>query len=171
MGEYKGKRTQSPRKGRAAVLPERRSLLGAGMMSGTSADGIDVAIIRISPVARGHRVTLLGFRTHPYPPGFRRLLLRNSDPKTANLDQISTLNILTAELFANAVLELSASLGLPTSRLDFIGSHGQTICHLPGKIRLFGHQIRSTLQIGHPSVIAKRTGVMTVGDFRVGDIA
>ncbi len=140
-------------------------------MSGTSADGIDAAVVRFTRATRGYRLELLGFRTYAYPPGFRRLLLRNSDPATAALDELSTLNILTAELFSDALLRLLASLRLSPGEIGFIGSHGQTVGHFPAPRKCFGHQIRSTLQIGHPSVIAKRTGVTTVGDFRIGDIA
>lgn len=171
MHKYKRKTAQSPRYRPGASLSRSGSVIGAGLMSGTSADGVDVAIVRFTPGPRGLRLRLLGFRTYPYPPGFRRLLLNNSDPATAKLDQISTLNILTAELFSDAVSNLAFSLGMSLRDIGFIGSHGQTVCHIPGKRKMFGHEIRSTLQIGHPSVIAKRTGVTTVGDFRVADVA
>jgi anhydro-N-acetylmuramic acid kinase len=140
-------------------------------MSGTSADGVDVAIVRFTEAAGGTRMRLLGFRTYPYPRAFRRFILENSDPATARLDAISTLNILVAEFFGDALMKLAASLRMPLSRIGFIGSHGQTVCHLPRPARAFGRTVRSTLQLGHPSVIAKRTGVTTVGDFRVADVA
>ncbi len=146
-------------------------MIGAGLMSGTSADGVDAAVVRFTRLRDGHRVELLGFKTYPYPRGFRRLLLRNSDPASATLAELSTLNILTAELFSDAILRLLSSLRLSSRDLGFIGSHGQTVGHFPARRTLFGHEVRSTLQLGHPSVIAKRTGVTTVGDFRIADVA
>ncbi|HLB00348.1 MAG TPA: anhydro-N-acetylmuramic acid kinase [Bacteroidota bacterium] len=169
--------TQNPRRrgaGRRRSLPGRsggRSLLVAGLMSGTSADGIDAALLRFTPGRGGLGMRILGFRTIPYPGGFRRLLLKNSDPRTARLDEISGLNILVAGLFSDAVRDLVSSLGFRIRDLALIGSHGQTIGHYPAGTKLFGRTIRSTLQVGDPALIAKNTGVPTVGNFRTGDIA
>jgi anhydro-N-acetylmuramic acid kinase len=171
MSKYRRKTVQSPRRRPPlAGLPDT-PVIGAGIMSGTSADGIDVALVRFAPVRGGHSLRLLGFRTHPYPAGFRSLLLKTSDPATADLGDLSSLNVLVAELFSDALEGLVASLGMSLRDVGFIGSHGQTVCHLPAARRMFGRRVRSTLQIGHPSVIAKRTGVTTVGDFRPGDVA
>jgi anhydro-N-acetylmuramic acid kinase len=162
---------QSPRK-TASILPRLdRSVLGAGLMSGTSADGIDVAIVRFTPGARGLALRLVGFRTEPYPRGFRRFLMEQSDSRTATLAGISTLNVLVAEYFSDALLRVAGSLGIDPRRIAFAGSHGQTICHLPDLTPVFGRKVRSTLQVGNPSIIAKRTGILTVGDFRAGDVA
>lgn len=165
------KEFQSPRTGKLRAGRGRKSFLAAGLMSGTSADGIDAVLVRITPGAGAPRLRLLEFRTFPWPPGFRSFLLRNSDPETARLDEISALNILLAELFSGAVIRLARMAGIAPGRIDVIGSHGQTIGHYPRTRKLFGIPVRSTLQIGHPGLIAKRTGVTTVGDFRVGDIA
>lgn len=160
---------ESPRPSAHAAMDLKRSAIVVGLMSGTSADGVDAAVVRI---ARGSgRPRLLAFRTFPYPGRLRDMILRNSDPRTARLDEVSTLNFLVAEFFADAAIRLLRSARVPRSRVDAIGSHGQTIGHYPGMKTLFGRKIRSTLQIGHPAVIAKRTGITTVGDFRVGDIA
>lgn len=171
MRQYRRKAVQSPRRARAVTARRDGPVIGAGLMSGTSADGVDVAIVRFTPAVGGVRLRLLGFRTVPYPRGFRAELLRNSDSSTATLAGISTLNILVAELFSEALLGLAASLGIPPRKIAFAGSHGQTICHLPDPVAAFGRKVRSTLQIGNPSVIAKRTGIVTVGDFRAGDVA
>jgi anhydro-N-acetylmuramic acid kinase len=171
MGKYRRKTAQSPRRGAAIVPGLTGPVIGAGLMSGTSADGIDVAIVRFSPAPRGLRLRLLGFRTAPYPKGFRSFLLKNSDSRTADLAEISTLNVLVAEFFSDALLGLAASLDIDPGDISFAGSHGQTICHLPGPTPAFGRRVRSTLQVGSPSLIAKRTGIVTVGDFRAGDVA
>jgi len=140
-------------------------------MSGTSADGIDVALVSFTPRRDGTAMRIIGCRTIPYPKGFRAFLLKNSDPGTARLDQISDLNFLVAEFFSGALSRTCTSLGIAVGELDLIGSHGQTISHSPKARRLFGKKIRSTLQVGDPAAIAKLTGVPTVGNFRAGDVA
>ncbi len=140
-------------------------------MSGTSADGIDAALVRIEGSGLRTTVRPLGFRTYPYPRGFREFLLKNSDPATARLDDLARLDYLIAALFAEAATALVRGAGRTMKEIDLIGSHGQTVQHLPDPAKLFGRNIRATLQLGNPSVIAKLTGVVTVGDFRSGDVA
>lgn len=124
----------------------------AGIMSGTSLDGIDVAVVDI----RGRKIDVTGFRTFPYPEAVRRRLLgvSNSETHTA---EISRLNFLLPELYAKAVKRC----GVPLETIELIGCHGQTIFH----------ERRNTLQIGDGSVLAERTGVPVVSDFRPRDIA
>lgn len=150
-----------------ARLDAKKTLRVAGLMSGTSADGVDVAFTEIGP--RG--VELLAFHTFPYTAAVRRQLFRLFQPQTARVDDICHMNFLIGELFADAVSALARRRRIPLSSLDLIGSHGQTIYHIP-KGRVAGaRRIRSTLQIGEPSVIAERTGVTTVADFRPRDVA
>jgi anhydro-N-acetylmuramic acid kinase len=139
----------------------------AGLMSGTSADGIDVAIVDIA----GGKVRLLAFEVFPYPRALREEILRLCRPESARLDDICHYNFVLGEVFASAVTQLCAKSGIALSSLDLIGSHGQTIYHNPRGRRYRGRTVRSTLQIGEPSVIAQRTGVTTVADFRPRDIA
>lgn len=140
-------------------------------MSGTSADGIDAVLVEVTGSGAGTRVRELEFQTYPYPPGLKKFILRNSDPATARLDDITRLNVLLAELFADAVKKIVRRSGRKLEKIDLIGSHGQTIQHQPLLKTMFGRMIRGTLQIGSPSVIAKLTGVATVGDFRLADVA
>ena len=140
-------------------------------MSGTSADGIDAVLIEVSGSGTRTRFRRLAFQTFPYPPGFKSFILKNSDPRTARLDDLARLNVLIALLFADAAKRIVRKAGKLPSEIDLIGSHGQTIRHLPDALRMFGRAVRSTLQIGSPAVIAKATGILTVGDFRLGDIA
>jgi len=135
-------------------------MIVAGLISGTSLDGIDVAIVDLAQV---RRPVLLGFRTVPYPAGVREAILSISNAPT-HTAQVSRLNFLIGELFADAV----GSCGLP---IDLIGSHGQTIFHEGEPVELFGHRVASTLQIGEPAVIAARTGIPVVADFRPADMA
>jgi len=136
-------------------------------MSGTSADGVDVAIVDI----RGRKVDLLAFETFPYSAGMRRSILALCRPETARVDDICHLNHVLGEFFASAVITLCEKSGIPLVSIDLIGSHGQTIWHNPQGPRHSGRVIRSTLQIGEPSRIAQRTGITTVADFRPRDMA
>lgn len=124
----------------------------AGIMSGTSLDGIDVAVVDI----RGRRFDVAGFRSFPYPADVRRRLLAVSNRET-HTAEISRLNFLLPELYAKAVKRC----GVPLESIDLIGCHGQTIFHERG----------NTLQIGDGSVLAERTGKPVVSDFRPRDIA
>ncbi len=152
-------------------LTRKKKKLVIGLMSGTSADGIDAALVDIRGIGTETQVKLLAFETFPFPKNFKQFLLKNSYAETARLDDIARLNFLLGELFADAAITLSKKANVKLSDVDLIGSHGQTIHHLPEKKLLFRKRIRATMQIGEPSVIAKRTGVVTVGDFRVADVA
>jgi len=145
----------------------RRRLRVAGLMSGTSADGVDAAIVDIGP--RG--VHLVAFETFPHPPDLRRRIFKLFDPAQARVDDLCHLNFVLGEAFAAAVVRLARKSGVPLASIDLIGSHGQTVCHLPEGRRFGRRTVRSTLQIGEPSVIAERTGITTVADFRPRDIA
>ncbi|HEV57013.1 MAG TPA: hypothetical protein ENN87_05885, partial [Phycisphaerales bacterium] len=150
-----------------AQLAAKHRVRVAGLMSGTSADGVDVAVVDV----RGRAVDLLGFRVYPYPPAVRKAVLDLCRPESARLEDICHYNHVLGELFAEAVVALCREEGLPLRSIDLIGSHGQTICHLPQGRRYGRRTIRSTLQIGEPAVIAHRTGITTVADFRPRDMA
>jgi anhydro-N-acetylmuramic acid kinase len=136
-------------------------------MSGTSADGVSAAIVEIAPRC----IRTLAFRTFPWPPEIRKRIFALFQPETARLDEICRLNFLLGELFAGALIALARSSRIPLRSIDLVGSHGQTICHLPQAGRSGRRNAGSTLQIGEPSVIAERTGIPTVADFRPRDIA
>jgi anhydro-N-acetylmuramic acid kinase len=152
-------------------LSKKNKKLVIGLMSGTSADGIDAAIVEITESGTETKIKQIAFETFPYDSKIKDYILRNSDAQTAKLDDIVRLNFLLGELFADAVLALVKKAGLKINEIDIIGSHGQTIHHLPENKKLFGKIISATLQIADPCVIAKRTGILTVGDFRTADIA
>jgi len=152
-------------------LIRKKEKLVVGLMSGTSVDSIDAVLAVIKGNGTSTRFKQLAFHTHHYPKEYQKFVLQNSLPRSGSVDAISTLNILSAHFFADAVKALAKKANIPLSRIDLIGSHGQTIHHLPEIQKLFGKKIRSTLQIGDPSTIAKLTGIITVGDFRTGDMA
>jgi len=150
-----------------AKLASKSKLRVAGLMSGTSADGVGVAVVDI----RARQVRLLAFDTFPYVSALRKGILGLCRPETARLDQICHYNHVLGEVFADAVLRLCEESDISLGSIDLIGSHGQTIYHYPKGGRHGGRAIGSTLQIGEPSRIAQRTGITTVADFRPRDMA
>jgi anhydro-N-acetylmuramic acid kinase len=155
-------------------VPERHSRGGrlvVGLMSGTSMDGIDAALVRISGPATQPRVRLLGFEMIPYPVPVRRMILRVAAGEAAAAGEISQLNFLLGEFFAEAAQRVSRTARVSPTRLAAIGSHGQTVYHQGSPTREAGRLVASTLQIGEPAVIAERIGVPVVADFRPADMA
>jgi len=150
-----------------AKLAAKDKLRVAGLMSGTSADGVDVAIVDIGR----RKVRLIAFDTLPYPPALRRAILELCEPKTARVDEICHYNFVLGKVFADAIIKLCRKSRIALRSIDLVGSHGQTIYHNPRGKRYGTENIRSTLQIGEPSIIAQRTGITTVADFRPRDIA
>ncbi|HWI66047.1 MAG TPA: anhydro-N-acetylmuramic acid kinase, partial [Symbiobacteriaceae bacterium] len=151
-----------------AAKPER---LVIGLMSGTSVDGIDAALVRIQGGGPGVSMTCEHFATYPFTPAMREAIFRLFRPETANVVEICRMNFVLGEVFAAAALQLMQDAGVQPSQVDLIGSHGQTIWHEPLPVETAGVVCRSTLQVGEPAVIAERTGVATVADFRVRDVA
>lgn len=142
-----------------------------GMMSGTSVDGVDAALIELSREGGAPRVKLLAFENIPYPQGVRERVFELFRPETSTVDKIGYMNFLLGELYARAALSVIAKAGLTSADVDLIGSHGQTIWHEPEVRETDGLPIRYTVQIGEGAVIAARTGIPTVSDFRVADMA
>ncbi len=141
-----------------------------GLMSGTSADGIDAALVSI--VRRGGRpkITPIAFASSPYPRALQQRLVDLS--LHGDVAEICHMNTYLGELFAKAALKVIRAAKHQPADIHAIGSHGQTIHHLPNGRREPGlGLIRSTLQIGEPAVIAERTGITTVANFRPRDMA
>jgi anhydro-N-acetylmuramic acid kinase len=147
------------------------SHLVVGLMSGTSLDGIDAVLLRVRGNGASTRFVQLAYAEFPFPRGLRSALLKNSIPVTSRVDEIVRLNVVLGDLYAQAVARLARRAGVSLRSIDLIGSHGQTIQHLPRPVRIFGRTVCGTLQIGDPSVIAALTGITTVGDFRIADMA
>lgn len=129
-----------------------------GLMSGTSVDGIDAALCEISGSGENLRAQVVDFRCFPFENELRERILR-ACANEADVREVARLNVALGEAFARAAQHLIEKHG----RVELIGSHGQTICHLP-------HD-GATLQIGEPSIIAARTETRVVADFRVADMA
>ena len=199
-----------------------------GLMSGTSVDGIDAAVVEITGHGLETTVNLIAFETFPFPPDVPQRILALCQPDTSRVDDICEMNFYIGHLFAEAVKHILQKHGLFARDIDLIGSHGQTIHHLPifnyslrrndgrldfdvrssnppapmlqgavlGKPKPIARnvmeggyteetvksqtrlnepqgkiKIPSTLQIGEPAVIAHETGIPTIADFRVADMA
>lgn len=132
--------------------------VAVGLMSGTSCDGVSAA----AAVFQGKRLRVLGYRTYPYPKSLARLLKQN---QALSLSQLSSLNMVLGDHFAQAALRLIKACEISPRRIAVIGSHGHTVYHAPR------NRVPSTFQIGEPAVIAERTGLPVVANFRPRDIA
>jgi anhydro-N-acetylmuramic acid kinase len=140
-------------------------------MSGTSCDGIDACLVKITGNGLSTKVDIIGFETYPYENEIRELIFEASCKETGTVDKICQLNFILGRLFADAARQIAGSLSVSLSEIDIVGSHGQTIYHVSSLKECNDNEVRSTLQIGEPSVIAQETGVTTVADFRTRDVA
>lgn len=138
----------------------------AGLISGTSMDGIDVAIVDI----HDERIDMVAHDTVPYADDVRAAILAVSNRNT-HTAQIARLNFLLGELFAEALIATAAKARIPLESVQLIGSHGQTIFHEGQAVEFCGRKVASTMQIGEAAVITLRTNIATFSDFRVGDMA
>ena len=137
-----------------------------GIMSGTSLDGIDVAIVDIS----GKKINCRAFHSVPYPKAVREALLSVSNNIT-HTATISRLNFLLGALYADAIHETSRRSRVKIGTIELCGLHGQTIFHEGQPVEYLGMRVASTLQIGEAAVVAERTGIRTISNFRERDIA
>lgn len=151
-------------------LSGKQSFLAAGLMSGTSMDGIDVALVRLSTPPESAAAELVGFGTTPYPDELKSALRDVAFGEQCSAEDLAVLHTSVAVAFANAFHATCRDTGVETGDVDFIGSHGQTVAHVPPSNRGL-NLIAGTLQLGPPGMVAVLTGVTTVGDFRSADIA
>ncbi|WP_242252947.1 anhydro-N-acetylmuramic acid kinase AnmK [Bacillus cereus group sp. BfR-BA-01379] len=140
----------------------------AGVMSGTSLDGIDVALVHIEGRGVGSKVELIHFTTVPFCNDMKNEIQQALSIENSNVQLICSLNFKLGLCFAGAVKEVCKEANFPLGQLDVIGSHGQTIYHQP---KQDGTMIPSTLQIGEPAVIAYETKTTVISNFRTMDMA
>lgn len=146
-------------------------VLAAGLMSGTSADGLDVALVEVGHEDEKARVRLRYAALCPYPEPLRAALFRCFEDR-ATVSELCLLHALWGEFAADAIAATLAEAGIPPSELAFVASHGQTVWHQPEPLPFGGAAgVRGTLQIGETARIAERFGVPVVGDFRQQDVA
>ncbi len=142
-------------------------MLIIGLMSGTSADGVDAALFEIEGAPGNLKTGLIHGRTYAYEPAMRETILQCCDADRSRVDKIAELNVSLAEVFADSALRLIAEASVSRDDLDLIGSHGQTIWH---NVRPDG-RVSASLQIVEAAVLAEVTGITTISNFRARDIA
>ncbi len=153
------------------MKPVQKSMVVAGVMSGTSADGVDVAVCRISPspvAGKTPRVKLLGHLGVAYPRAVKAAVLCAMDAQAIPVAELARLNLRLGEVYADAVEEAQARAGV---KVALVGCHGQTVYHQGVAARYLGRAVRATWQIGEAAVIAERLRVPVVSDFRPADLA
>jgi anhydro-N-acetylmuramic acid kinase len=144
-------------------------MIVAGVMSGTSADGINVALVHLPTRGRGRpRYTLLGHEEYPFPAPVRRAILEMMNAELARVADLARMNFLVGELYAEAVAKTARKHRV---KLGLVGCHGQTLYHQGVAQRFLGRKLAVTWQTGEGAVIAARLGVPVVSDFRAADMA
>ena len=144
-------------------------MIVAGVMSGTSADGINVALVQLSARGRGGpRHTLLAHSEYPFPAPVRRAILGMMNAELARVADLARLNFLLGELYAEAVIRTARKYRV---KIDLVGCHGQTLYHQGTADRFLGRKLAVTWQTGEGAVVAARLGVPVVSDFRPADMA
>ncbi len=144
----------------------------AGVMSGTSADGVDVALVRVSPGAGGPAVEVLGHRGFAYADEVRAAVIGAMDARATSVAELARLHWRLGEVYAECVEVACAELGDTfRPRLELVGMHGQTIYHQAEAEMYAGGKVRATWQIGEPAVLRERLGIPVVSDFRPADMA
>jgi anhydro-N-acetylmuramic acid kinase len=147
---------------------ESAALIVAGVMSGTSADGVDVALVRLSGRGFKTRFELIAHRAFPYPAAVRAAVLGAMNAQSIAVSELARLNFLLAEIYAECVQKTQKQAGVTC---ELVGSHGQTIYHQGVSAKYLRRAIACTWQIGDGSVMASRLGVPVVSDFRPADMA
>lgn len=142
----------------------------AGIMSGTSLDGIDVAICEFKSESDTPEFDLLASKTYPFPKYAAELIVDVLN-KEVHISAISNLNSLLSELYALSVIDLCETSNVKLEMIDSIAVHGQTVWHQPIPVQIGAHSIRSTLQLINAPLIAQRTGRPVIFDFRSADLS
>jgi anhydro-N-acetylmuramic acid kinase len=149
-----------------------KTMIVAGVMSGTSADGINVALVRIGDAGLRGRprqtIKLLGHAEYSYPSKVRATVLEAMNAQNASVADLARLNFVLGELYADAVLATERQFRV---KADLVGCHGQTLYHQGEAAVFLGRRVAATWQTGEAAVIAARVGVPVVSDFRPADMA
>lgn len=143
----------------------------AGVMSGTSLDGIDVAIADLQGHGKDLAILNCDGATYPFSRELRGALKQAASQDQISVSDLSQLNVRLAYEYADAVQKTQEVRGMESHELDLVGSHGQTIRHIPDPSLIAGKYIRSTLQIGDPATLAQLLDIPVIGDFRMADMA
>ncbi len=145
--------------------------MGIGLMSGTSLDGLDIALCQFTGHGLNSQFELLQFITIPYPDEFKQEVQQVFAKRSANLEKVTLLNAYIGAYHAELILQALERWRIDPQNVDFIASHGQTIYHAPERLHLHKNYPNATLQISDGDHIAVKTGILTISDFRQKHIA
>ncbi|MEL6769857.1 MAG: anhydro-N-acetylmuramic acid kinase [Bacteroidota bacterium] len=153
-------------------LLDTRERIVAGLMSGTSLDGIDAVVARLAGSGPGMTMEVLGAAHHGFDSDLLALLRANVEDTTSSAKALAQLGIVLAHRYADVITDACEAAGLSVSNLDLVGVHGQTVQHVPQAEHIAGQDgVRATLQIGSGPTLATLLGVPVVHDFRAADLA
>lgn len=154
-----------------SVLRKKEKRLVIGLMSGTSADGIDAVLTEISGYGTDISVKQLDFLFVPFEREVRERILQIAEGSFGGSAEICKMSNLLGHLYAEACLALCRQADIKPEQIDLVGNHGQTVWHMPAEENYLGHRVTGTLQIGEDARIAEALGCPVIGDFRVRDMA
>lgn len=142
-----------------------------GILSGTSVDAIDLVLLSIKGSGVKTSIQVIDFQAFRIGKNLKEFILKCSRRGLNDVEDICKLNFIIGQFFAEKINEFLKSRKISNKLIDLIGSHGQTIYHIPKIFSDFGIKTKATFQVGDPSVIANQTGITTIGDFRNADVA
>jgi anhydro-N-acetylmuramic acid kinase len=152
-------------------IAQKPSRTGIGLMSGTSLDGLDIALCRFTGNGVNTQFELMNFTTIPYPHDFKSEVQSVFAKKTVDLEKVTLLNAFIGNYHGELVLQALSDWNIAPASVDFIASHGQTIYHAPKRLHNQATYPNATLQIGDGDHLAVKTGILTISDFRQKHIA
>lgn len=152
-------------------IAQKKGKLGIGLMSGTSLDGLDIALCRFKENGLNTQFELLEFTTAPYEEHFKREVHEIFSKRLVDLEKVTLLNDYIGTFHGELILDALKKWGINPADVDFVASHGQTIYHAPKSLHQQIEYPNATLQIGDGDHIAVKTGILTVSDFRQKHIA
>jgi anhydro-N-acetylmuramic acid kinase len=153
------------------MIKEKTPRKITGLMSGTSVDGVTLVITDISGTGSNVQIKVQHYKTYNYFEELREKICQAFSLQKSNTKLVCELNFLLGSYFADCIERFLRENNIKPSEVDLIGSHGQTVWHQPEANLFHGLYLRSTLQIGEPTVIAIETGIPVVADFRKSDVA
>jgi anhydro-N-acetylmuramic acid kinase len=152
-------------------IAQKQTKLGIGLMSGTSLDGLDIALCSFTGNGLSTQFELVKFITIPYPDNFKQEVQQVFAKRQADLEKVTLLNAYIGTYHAELILQALNEWAIHPSEVDFIASHGQTIYHAPKRLHQHKNYPNATLQIGDGDHVAVKTGILTISDFRQKHIA
>jgi anhydro-N-acetylmuramic acid kinase len=151
------------------IIKKEKKIIG--ILSGTSIDSVSIVLVNIKGNGLKSKIQVIDYQDYNINNNLKTYILNSSYKNTSSIEDLCRLNFIIGRLFADCINKFLKTRRIKNSEIDLIGSHGQTVFHIPKFEKYFSFKTKSTLQIGDPSVIANLTGITTVADFRTADVA